>query len=77
MLRHTMLCCASMVCLVLCVSCGPSAERKKTVAEEDLMSVARDYIEKERPEWEPDFGLPYKITDKGRYWEVTFELPEG
>ena len=65
--------------LFLCIGCdqkgGKVVTKANDVTSDQLVQIAKQHIKEQHPTWPDPKGLPPKVTDKGEYWEVTFELP--
>lgn len=40
-----------------------------------LLEVAKNYIEEQEPDWKQSLALPALVADRGKYWEVSYQLP--
>ena len=63
-----------MLSLIGCTNAQPS--EKNAMLNEKLISIAKNQINKKRPEWSDKLKRTPQVIDKADYWIITFPLPQ-
>ena len=71
------------ICVVAIMTAGfaCSANRStkaKNLSKVELLNITHDYLQTERPTWLAEITkLQPILTEHPKFWEVTFQLPDG
>jgi|SRR3954447_15979 hypothetical protein len=66
--------------VILVASCGTKKLKdtdEMPIPKATLLRISEEYLKAHHPEWTNRLSLPPVVVDRGGYWQVSFELPNG